>query len=150
MPHIKCTGIVRSTRGEMMSMGKGALVNIARKYKLNTGSSTKAELVSITDVLGIMMWSTYLMEANGYAIENNILYQDNKSTILLERNGRTRAGKNSKHIKSRFFLNTDKVTMGDIEMNTKTTLGKRFRSMRGHVTTTTWIAGVHPPFFSRR
>ena len=27
--------------GAMMSMGKGALVNIARKHKLNTGSSLK-------------------------------------------------------------------------------------------------------------
>ena len=37
--------------GAMMSMSKGALVNIARKPTLNTGSSTEAELVSISDVL---------------------------------------------------------------------------------------------------
>ena len=30
--------------GAMMSMGKGALVNIARNHKLNTGSSTESEL----------------------------------------------------------------------------------------------------------
>ena len=30
--------------GAMMSMGKVALVNIARKHKLNTGSSTEEEL----------------------------------------------------------------------------------------------------------
>ena len=55
-------------------MGKGALVNIARKQKLNTGSSTKAELVSISDVLGMMMLCKYFMEAQDYAIESNILY----------------------------------------------------------------------------
>ena len=42
--------------GAMMSMGKGATVNISRKHKLNTGSSTEAELVSIAEVLGMMMW----------------------------------------------------------------------------------------------
>ena len=33
--------------GAMVSMGKGTLVNIARKQKLNTGSSTEAGLLII-------------------------------------------------------------------------------------------------------
>ena len=56
-----------------------------------------------------------------------------------------RAGKNSKHIKNRFFLITDKVAMGDLEIqhkgtdemwddvNTNPIQGKRFRVMGGHV-----------------
>ena len=79
--------------GAMMSMGEGEIVNIKRKHKLNTGSSTEAELVSIADVLGVIIWCKYFMEAQVYAIENNILYQDNKSTILLEENGRMSAEK---------------------------------------------------------
>ena len=71
-----------------MSKGKGALVNVAVKHKLNTGSSNESELVSITDVLGMMVWCKYFMEAQGYSIENYILYQDIKSTILLANNGR--------------------------------------------------------------
>ena len=49
-----------------MTMGRGTLINISRKHKLNVGSSTESELVSIADVLGIMMWSKYFMEAQGY------------------------------------------------------------------------------------
>ena len=49
--------------GATMSMGKGAMVNISRKHKLNVGSSTESELVSIADVLGMMMWCKYFMEA---------------------------------------------------------------------------------------
>ena len=105
--------------GAMMSMGKGATVNISRKHKLNTGSSTEAELVSIADVLGMMMWCKYFMEAKEYTIESNILYQDNKSTILLAKNGRTSAGKNSKHINNRFFLITDKVAQGILRSSTR-------------------------------
>ena len=36
------------------------------------------------------------MEEQGYTIENNLLYQDNKSTILLAKNGRKSARKKSK------------------------------------------------------
>jgi hypothetical protein len=45
-----------------MSMGKGAMVDISRKHKLNASSSIESELVSIADVLGMMMWCKYFME----------------------------------------------------------------------------------------
>ena len=56
-----------------------------------------------------MIWCKYFMEAQGYTINNNLLYQDNKSTILLAENGRMSAGKASRHIHHRFFLMTDKI-----------------------------------------
>ena len=89
--------------GAIMSMGKGAMVKISRKHKLNVGSSTESEMVSIADVLSMMMWCKYSMEAQGYTIENNNLYKDNKSTILLTKYGRMPAWKNSRHIKNSFF-----------------------------------------------
>ena len=96
--------------GAMLTMCMGALSNVSRKHKLNVESSTELELVSIADVLGIMMWSKYFMEAQGYTILNNVLYQDNKSTILLAKNGRMPVGKASKYTKNMFFLITDKIT----------------------------------------
>ena len=57
----------------MMSMGKGAIVNIARKHKMNVASSAKSELVSIVDVLGMTLWCKYFKESHGYPIKNNIL-----------------------------------------------------------------------------
>ena len=122
-----------------------APLNVSRKHKLNVGSSTEAELVSIADVLGMMMWCKYFMEAQGYTIESNILYQDNKSTILLAKNGRMSAGKNSKHIHHRFFLVTDKIAKGDLEVkyaptkqmwgdvNTKPLQRQLFREMRAKI-----------------
>jgi hypothetical protein len=41
--------------GAMMSMGKGAMVNISRKHKMDVVSSTESELVSIVDVLGMIL-----------------------------------------------------------------------------------------------
>ena len=101
----------------MISMGNGAIVNISRKHKMNVASSTESEQVIIVDVLGMLMWCKYFVETQGYKIENNILYQDNKSTILLSKNERMSDGKNSKHIKNRFFLITDKVDQREIEIS---------------------------------
>ena len=69
-----------------MSKRKGSVVNILRKHKLNTGSSTVVEMVSLTDVLGMIIWCEYFMEARAYTIEHNILSQEKNSTILLVRN----------------------------------------------------------------
>ena len=79
------------------------------RHKLNVGSSTESELVSIADVLGVMVWCKYFTEAQGYTIDNYLLYQDNKSSIVLAKNGRMFAGKANRHIHHRFFLITDKI-----------------------------------------
>ena len=100
-----------------MSMGRGAMVNISRNHKLNVGSSTKSELVSISDVLGMMVWCKYFMGAQGYKVYNNIMYQDNKSTILLAKNVRMSSGKNIKHIKNQFLLITDKLAQKDLKIH---------------------------------
>ena len=66
----------RSHTGAVMSMGKGEILSLSRKQKLNTARSTEAELVGITDELGLIMWVKYFMEAQGYNIDSNILFQD--------------------------------------------------------------------------
>ena len=90
----------------------------------------------------MIMWCKYFMESQGYTIEYNILYQDNKSTILLSKNGRMSDGKNSKHIKNRLFLITDKVALMELDIrhmgaksmwadvNTKPAQGALFRIFR--------------------
>ena len=55
--HWDCKGHTRA----MMSMGRGALVNISRKHKMNIGSSTESELVGIAEVFGMMVWCKCLM-----------------------------------------------------------------------------------------
>ena len=86
----------------MMSMGKGAIVNVSCKHKLNVCCSTESELVSFADVLGVMMWYKYFMKAQSYTMNNSLLNQDNMSTILLAKNGRVSAGKASRHIHHHF------------------------------------------------
>ena len=61
---------------------------MSQKQKSNTKSSTAAELVGTDDATKMMLWTNLVMEDQGYKIDENILYQDNMSAILLEKNGR--------------------------------------------------------------
>ena len=54
------------------------------------------------------------MEAQGYEIKKNILYQDNKSAILLETNGKKSSGKRTRALNIRYFLLTDQVKKGNV------------------------------------
>ena len=62
------------------------------------------------------MWGLYFIEAQGYEVTHNILYQDNKSTILLAKNGRWSSSKQTKHINNRYFLVKDKTDRGELEV----------------------------------
>ena len=45
---------------------------------------------------------------------DNILHQDNRSSILLQRNGKLSSGKRTKHIAIRYFFVTDRIKAGEI------------------------------------
>ena len=104
----------KSHTGGAMTMGQGSPINISRKQKLNTRSSTEAELVGADDASVMILWTQLFMEHQGYHIEKNILYQDNKSAILLETNGRKSAGKRSRALNIRYFFLTDQVEKGNL------------------------------------
>jgi hypothetical protein len=56
------------------------------------------------------------MEAQGYQVQDNILFQDNKSAILWEKNGKASSSKLTKHVNIRYFLITDRVDKGDVSL----------------------------------
>ena len=86
------------------------------KQKLNTRSSTESEVVGADDFMPPICWTRYFLEAQGYCVDDNILYQDNKSSILLETNGKASSGKRTKHINIRYFFITDRVKKGDVSV----------------------------------
>ena len=42
-------------------------------------------------------------------IHNNVKYQDNQSTIILEKNGKQSSSKRTSHINIRYFFITDRI-----------------------------------------
>jgi hypothetical protein len=112
----------RGQTGGLMSLGRGAHMSFSWKQKLNVRSSCEGELVGIDDALPHILWARYFIEAQGYTVEQNVMYQDNKSTILLANNGRWSSSKRTKHIKSRyFFIIKDKVQSGDVSIEYRPT-----------------------------
>ena len=71
-----------------MTIGTGVMMSGSNKQKLNTRSSCKAELVGADDFATKILWTKLFLEAQGYEIKENILYQDNQSTLKLLVNGK--------------------------------------------------------------
>ena len=113
---------MRSHTGAVMSLGKGALIAMSTKQKLNTTSSTEAELVGLSDSMPYNMWATYFFKAQGEGVADyklgirNILYQDNKSCIKLANNGKASSTKRTRHINNRYFHVTDRVKNKELEI----------------------------------
>ena len=106
----------RSHTDAVMTMGEGGMQVLTKKQKLNSRSSTEAELIGVDDAVTQILWTKLFMEAQGYPIEKNIVYQDNKSSILLETNGRDSAWKRSRAINIRYFFMTDQVKQGNVDI----------------------------------
>jgi hypothetical protein len=88
----------------------------SKRHKLNTQNSTESELVGVDDVMPHIMWTLFFLEAQGYKIDDKILYQDNKSSILLETNGQGSSGKRTRHIAVRYFFIADRVKSKEIRI----------------------------------
>jgi hypothetical protein len=56
------------------------------------------------------------MKAQGYNVQDNILFQDNRSSILLEKNGKASSIKRTKHINIRYFFITDRVSKEEVSV----------------------------------
>jgi hypothetical protein len=134
----------KSHTGATMSFedGEGAVQSVSRKQKLNTRSSTESELVAVDDISVMILWTKLFMEAQGYEIIRNILFQDNKSAILLETNGKKSSGKRTRALNIRYFFLTDQVEKGNLiieycptddmigDYHTKPLQGEKFRKFR--------------------
>jgi hypothetical protein len=83
----------------VLKLGTRAPVVTSTKQKLNTCSSTISEVVAVDDMIPQILWTRLFMQEQGIKDTDNILYQDNKSAILLEKNGRASSSKRTKHIK---------------------------------------------------
>jgi hypothetical protein len=76
---------MKSHTGGVVSFRTGAALSKSSKQKLNTKSSTEAELVGASDYLPHAIWAKKFMEGQGYSIKENTFYQDNQSTTSVPR-----------------------------------------------------------------
>ena len=99
-----------------MSMGKGSISSVATGQKLVARSSTESELIGIHDVMPQIIWTSYFLQAQGQNIADNLLYQDNMSSVLLEKNGRRSSTMRTRHIDIWYFFVKDRVESGEMHI----------------------------------
>jgi hypothetical protein len=133
---------MRGHTGGGLTMGKGFPIVSSMKQKLNTRSSTESELVGVDDMMPSILWTRYFLKAQGYHVNDNIIFQDNKSSMLLERNGKASSSRRTKHINVRYFFITDRIAKGEVRVEwcatkqmiadfmTKPLQGSAFRNFR--------------------
>ena len=122
----------------------GAVISMSCKQKVNTRSSTEAELMAVDDAISQILLTKFFMEEQGYPTEVT-LYQDNRSAMLLENNGRSSAGKRSRHLNIKYFYITDQVEQGLVKIEycptdlmkadflTKALHGKKMKKFRNEI-----------------
>ena len=69
------------------SLPKDDICSVESAQKIVARSSTESELIGVHDVLPQVLWSARFLKAQGYKVQTNILYQDNMSSMRLEKNG---------------------------------------------------------------
>ena len=133
---------MQSHTGGAISMGHGILHGKSSMQKLNVKTSTEAELVGVAEYVPYNIWLCMFLKEQGYEIKDNVIYQDNKSAMLMQKNGRNSCTENSRHINVRYFFVKDRIDKKEMRVEylptnlmvadyfTKPLYGKRFHAIR--------------------
>jgi len=136
---------MKSHTGGTMTMGRGSVYSTSTKQKLVTRSSTEAEIVGVHDVIPQLIWTANFLEGQGMTVGESILYQDNTSSILIEKNGRSSSTKRTRHMNIRYFFIKDLVDSKKVRIDhcgtpdmvadffTKPLQGTQFRKLRDQI-----------------
>jgi hypothetical protein len=131
------------------------------KQKVPSKSSTETELIDLHDISGNILWTQHFLEAQGYKITSNIIYQDYMSTLSLAKNGYVSSSKQTKHIKAKYlyvhhFHNTGDLTLQYCptdqmwaDILTKPLQGSKFRLFQAFLMNCPKNYTEEPPFIPR-
>jgi hypothetical protein len=107
---------MRGHTGAGLTLGRGYSIVCSTKQKMNKIISTESELVGVDDMMPSILWTRQILKAQGYEVNDNVIFQDNKSTMLLERNEKASSSKRTKHINVRYFFITDRIAKGEVRV----------------------------------
>jgi len=89
---------MQSQTGMTMSLGKGFLYSGSVKQKISSCSSTEAKLISVNNAMSLVVWTQNFLMAQGHHVDDNVIFQDNQSVIMLESNGKASSGRWTCHL----------------------------------------------------
>jgi hypothetical protein len=105
----------KSHTGSCITLGGGAVHARSVKQKINTKSSTEAELVGLSDEASRGLWCTYFLQHQGYQVSTVNEMQDNMSTIAMANKGSSSAQR-TRHIKIRYYWIKDYIDRDEMTL----------------------------------
>ena len=63
-----------------------------------------------------VLWNKYWLDAQRYDVFENIVYEDNKSAILLENKGKASSSNRTKYINIRYYFLTDRIEKNELSL----------------------------------
>ena len=106
---------MKSHSGLVFTLGKGAVISSSRKQKVNSRSLTEAEFNATDDMIARVINVKQFIEEQGFKVKN-MIYQDNTSTIKLQKNMKLSSGKRTRHFDIKLFYITDLISRGEVEV----------------------------------
>jgi hypothetical protein len=61
-------------------------------------------------------WTHNFLEVQGFEVHDNVVFQDNQSTILLAKNGRASSGCRTRHINIWYFFVSDHIAREELRV----------------------------------
>lgn len=136
---------MKSHTGSGTSFGRGFFMTRSTKQKMNSGSSTEAEIIGAAEYIPSTIWLMKFLKAQGHDLQYSSFYQDNESAIKLERHGKQSSSRRSRHFDIKLFNVKDKVEQHGIDIVycptdlmvadffTKPLQGNLFRKMKSYI-----------------
>jgi hypothetical protein len=106
---------MKSTSGACTTLGEGMFVAFSRMQKLNSKSSTEAEIIALSDGGNTPLWLADWLEYQGYERLPILIEQDNISCMTLMEKGHAKA-ENTRFIEVRYFWIYDYIKRGKIKL----------------------------------
>ena len=83
--------MMKSTSGVCITLGTGFFMASSKVQKINTKSSTEAEIIAVSDGMNVPMWLADFLKYQGFEKKTIQVHQDNQSCIALLTKGRSTA-----------------------------------------------------------
>jgi hypothetical protein len=106
---------MKSTSGMCVTLGVGYFISTSKVQKLNSKSSTEAEIIAVSDGMNVPLWLADFIEHQGHKAQPVQLEQDNLSCITLLTKGRSTA-ETTRFIAIRHFWISDYIRIGAIHV----------------------------------
>ena len=107
--------MMKSTSGMCITLGVGNFISSSKVQKLNSKSSTEAEIVAVSDGMNIPLWLGDFINHQGYGQHPIRLEQDNQSCITLLKKGRSTA-ETTRFIEIRKFWISDYIRIKAVDI----------------------------------